>query len=358
MIKNYDYLVNRVKSRTNPDSINESLIMDKEFSTEIRNLSDKKVLEYIKRSMRGVEPRYTELTIEAGNKVREHLKSNNPNLDYKYQGSVMCNTHIYGHSDIDLVQISNEFYTHEPKSEFTKAYTNVYLTQSQKARLLEIIDGNIYAGIPLDTLRKIRLDAENVLSNTYKYVNVNKGKSIEVEPTNPKRTIDVVTASWYVNVDSVLENETAKKGIQIYDKIKNLRIPVDYPFLKIELLNKKDKAVNGRLKKMIRFSKNVKADSNKEMKALSSFDISSICYNIDEKTYQDLSYFELVFVLFSEVKRIIEDDNYRDSIMSIDKTEYIFKDEPKKLIALIDLYKELKSLNEDMLKSTPILKFL
>nr|WP_321222041.1 hypothetical protein [uncultured Psychroserpens sp.] len=358
MARNYTNLIENIKHRTNPDAINESEIMDKTFSAELRDLADKKVLEYIKRAMRGVESRYAERTIEAGNKVMMHLKNNNSSLDYKFQGSVPSNTHIVGHSDIDLVQITNSFYSHESKSSFTNKFNSGYLTVSEKSRLLDVINGSTYFGDVNADLRKLRTDAELVLTSVYKNVDITKAKSIEVNPTNPDRIVDVVTASWYVNVDSVLTNDETDKGIQIYNKEKNTRLPVDFPFMKIKLLNEKDKSVNGRLKKMIRFLKNLKADSDYTLKEISSFDISSICYNIPIYNYENKPYYELVVVLFSEFMKIFEDENYRNSIMSIDGSEPIFRGKDEKVDKLRLLFRELFTVNEDLMSQTSYAKFL
>lgn len=361
MQKNYANLVENVKKRSNPDLINETVLFNKSFSDELRGLGspDLKILEYVKRSMQGVEPRYTERTIEAGDKIKEHLKKNNPNLDYKYQGSVMCNTHIKGYSDIDLVQITNSFYTHESKIKFNEKYSSDYsLTFTQKQNLLNVINGTPFQGDANTDLRNVRINAENVLLNVYNNVDVSKGKSIEVNPTNPNRMVDVVTASWYESVNSALNKDAELKGIQVYDKLKNTRLSVDFPFLKIRLLNEKDKTVNGRLKKMIRFLKTIKADSESDLKGISSFDISSICYNIPMLAYYDKPYFELVIVLYSEFKRIIQDENYRNSIMSIDNTEPIFKGKDDKVRLLRLIFIELTSIYEDLLPKTSVVKFL
>ncbi|MGV6832653.1 MAG: nucleotidyltransferase domain-containing protein [bacterium] len=347
-MKNYTTLIENIKRRTNPDIISESILLDKTYSDELRQLANKKVLEYVKRAMRGVEPKYTQRSIEAGNKVKSHLKDNNSTLDYKFQGSVMSNTHIVGHSDIDLVQISNSFYSHENQVKFTQAYNSLTLSESQINRLLEVINGTPYAAKATDTLRKIRNDAERVLTSVYTYVNTRKAKSIEVELTNPKRSVDVVTASWYKNVNSVLTNDEDRRGIQIYDKERDIRLPVDFPFLKIKLLNEKDAGVNGRLKKMIRFLKNIKADSGVDIN-LTSFDISSICYNIPSYKYSDKVYFQLVFVLYEEFARIADDKEYRDSIMSIDGSEPIFKNQEEKVRQVKLLFKELNDVFQDLI---------
>lgn len=352
MAKNYASLIENIKKRSNPDLINESELFTKTFSAELNDVKSK-ALEYVKRAMQGVEPRYTERTFEAGNKIKEHLKRNNPSLDYKYQGSVMCNTHIKGHSDIDLVQITNTFYSHESKDNFKKKINTDYsLTFSQKQNLLNVINGNPYSGDVHADLRNIRIEAENVLANTYKNVDKTKSKSIEVNPTNPDRIVDVVTASWYKNVNSTLNEDDDLKGVQVYDKEKNIRLPIDYPFLKIRLLNKKDIQVNGRLKKMIRFVKTLKADSEYNLKGFSSFDISSVCYNINTTEYYQKSYYELVLVLYVEFKKIIEDENYRNSIMSIDNTEPIFKGKEEKVRLLKMVFNEITAVFNDLMSNS------
>jgi len=362
MPKNYTNLVENVKKRSNPGSLNEAVLFNKSYSDELRNIStsDLKVLEYVKRAMQGVDAVYTSRTIEAGDKIKEHLKRNDPSLDFEYQGSVMCNTHIKGYSDIDLIQITGSFYSHENITKFDEKYKfDFSLTLSQKQSLLNVINGRSYEGDANSDLRKIRINAENVLTNIYKYVDITKAKSIEVNPTNPDRTVDVVTASWYKTAESEVNSSKELRGIQVYDKDKNMRLSVDYPFLKILLLDQKDKSVNGRLKKMIRFLKTLKADSDYDLKGISSFDLSSVCYNINTSLYKEKIYYELITVLFLEFKKIIEDDNYRNSIMSIDKTEFIFagKDEKVRLLKLI--YSELSSVYSDVLpKTLSMIKFL
>ncbi|MGC1472392.1 MAG: hypothetical protein WA775_07365 [Psychroserpens sp.] len=357
MAKNYEELVNRVKSRYNPEAIDETTLLNESLRTELKALSGSKVMEYVKRSMQGVEPAYTQNTIVAGDKVKTHLKNNNPKLDYEYQGSVMSNTHIKGYSDIDLVQLCNKFYGHDLRTEFTEEYRKSNLTETQRWALLEVIEGSIYTGDADQDLRTMRLEAENVLDAMYNDVDISKDKSIEVNLTNPKRKVDVVTASWYRSVNSSKSGDKTDKGICIYDKNKDVRLPVDYPFLKIKMLNDKDKIVNGRLKKMIRFLKTIKADSDIKIK-INSFDISSICYNIDSISYYNKPYYELVYVLQVELGKIIADDFYRNNIKSIDGTEYIFRDKPEKYGQLLMLLNELNTIKKDLVDNNAITRFL
>lgn len=357
MAKNYDELVRRVKARYNPALIDETTLLDESLRIELKALSGSRLMEYIKRSMQGVEPAYTQNTIVAGNKVKEHLKKNNSNLDYEYQGSVMSNTQIKGYSDIDLVQICNLFFGHDSKTKFTEEYRKDSLTEAQRWALIEVINASIYEGDANQDLWKMRLEAEEVLSDAYNDVDVSKNKSIEVNLTSPKRKVDVVTASWYKSVKAAKSGDKADKGICVYDKGKNERLPVDYPFLKIKLVNDKDKIVNGRLKKMIRFLKTVKADADINIQ-ITSFDISSICYNIDTISYYDKPYYELVYVLQVELSKIVADDFYRNNITSIDGTEFIFRDKPEKYGLLVLLLNELNTIKNDLVNNNSITRFL
>lgn len=361
MRKNYTDLVEKVKRRSNPDLLRETKYASESINENLRNLgtTNREILEYIKRAMVGVESEYTDKTIEAGNKIKQHLKNNNPNLDYRFQGSVMCNTHIKGYSDIDLIQITNSFYSHEPRNNFSQKHSNSnnYLTPTQNQNLLNIINGTPYNENPNTDLRKLRLQAETVLTGIYKNVIISKPKSIEVNPTYPNRIVDVVTASWYKNIESELANDPDLRGINIYDKEKNECLPKDYPFVKIRLLNERDKTVNGRLKKMIRFLKTIKADSDYNLKGISSFDISSICYNISIWKYLDKSYYELVLVIYSELKIIVEDETYRNTIKSIDGTEYIFKNNNEKVRLLKLIFEEISFINQDLVASNSMINF-
>lgn len=351
-MRNYENLIKNIQNRTNPDFIDETQLFESEFRKGLGQPSYRKVLEYVKRAMHGVEPRYTERTLEAGNKVKEHLKSNNPSLDFKYQGSVMTNTHIKGHSDIDLLQITNMFYYPDNRLSIVNAINSINYTQLQKIRLNTILSHTSYQGNENNDLKGIRIEAEQVLQRNYKYVDVNKSKSIEVKPTNPPRKVDVVTASWYKNIKSIANDDVEERGIRIFDKNSNTILPVDYPFRKIRLVNEKDKSVNGRLKKMIRFIKNVKADSEYKID-LSSFDITSICYDIPINFYFDKSYFELVAVIYNQFLKIYEDSFYRNTLMSVDGTEPIFKNKEDKLSNLALLAREIDAIKEDIYKDTP-----
>lgn len=99
MAKNYKLLTESIKGRLNP----EHFALTKAFSDELSTLAYNDVLTFIRFAMKGVEPEYTQRSRDAGERVKDHLKANLTQIDFRYQGSVMTDTHIKGYSDIDLL---------------------------------------------------------------------------------------------------------------------------------------------------------------------------------------------------------------------------------------------------------------
>jgi hypothetical protein len=218
---NYRQLVQSVQNRLNPDR--ESLIERKMFS----DLSDAStdVLKCIKLAMRGVEPEYTQKSKEAGERVKEHLSSL-LNINFKYQGSVMTNTHIKGASDIDILTICDKFYYWDSSAVYNilnNPTEKAKYYSSQISKLEREANLSFYTGIPLEDLRKIRLDSESIVQNIYTQIDTSKGKSIKIRNLSLKRDVDIVTASWYDNVSSILNDKGDFRGIQVYDKNRNER---------------------------------------------------------------------------------------------------------------------------------------
>lgn len=102
MIQDYSNLIRRIEDRYNPDQnrlVEQRMFSD--LSTEGRD-----VAKYVKMAMSAVDEHYTAITKEAGEAVKKHLKDEQQymNVTYRYQGSVMTNTHIKGASDIAIVR--------------------------------------------------------------------------------------------------------------------------------------------------------------------------------------------------------------------------------------------------------------
>lgn len=357
MNKNYLELLTQLNARVNPDSI----IINKAFSEELRTIPQRGVFLYIKKAMQGVELEYTQRSLEAGRKVQDKLKAELSDVNFEFQGSVMTNTHIKGYSDIDLLTICDKFYTFDKAdieatlNNYLKSY---YLTNEQKNRLQIASQRNGGYPYKYSDLRNLRLDDERILQKHYNYVDISKPKSIKVSMTNPKREVDVVVANWYKNAEYYIQDDNTYKGVEIFVKGDNTYqdevLPPDYPFLSIARINSKDSEVNGRLKKMIRFLKTLKCDSNQNNTIkLTSFDFNAICYDINQKTYLYHNYLELVEVIYRQLVSLASNSNHRNELKSVDEHEYIFKnrdgsENTEKVASLSKIIREVELILKDI----------
>ncbi|APA92223.1 nucleotidyltransferase domain-containing protein [Myroides sp. ZB35] len=355
MAKNYSFLVDRVKSRSNPENLSYTKLFGEDFNRDYLNVSGNKILEYIKLSMQGVGKEYTDKSFQAGDAVKTHLSSVLSSVNYEYQGSVMTNTHIKGNSDIDLLVISNRsyFFDYDIKSKYEETIRYFNLNESQKQRVNEHLNATSYSGNTLQDLRNNRINSETKLESVYTIFNNEKPKCIQITNQNVHRDVDIVFASWHKTFEGLKEANNKKNKIKIYDYHQHELGRVESPFISIDLINTKDAYVNGRLKKMIRFIKTIKADSEVDIN-LSSFDINAICFNIPIDKYQDKIYSELVKVIYDEFCKIITDENYRNSIKSVDGSEFIFYGKEDKLLRISQIVSEIDYLRKELEKNTLI----
>lgn len=348
-MKDYKRLIQNIQSRTNPENI----ALKKVFSDELSSISYSDILKYIRYAMKGVEPEYTQRSRLAGERVQNHLKENLSDVVYKYQGSVMTNTHIKGTSDIDLLVICDKFYTFDRKSINTVLTTESLKSQlnyTQVQKLKSEIDNSGYSGNALADLKKNRTDSENTLIPIYDICDISHSKAIKITNKSLNRDVDIVIANWYDGVTSVLKDKDFDfRGIQVYNKELNSKGDPDYPFLSIKRINDRSSETNGRLKKMIRFLKNLKADSKLEIK-LTSYDINAICYDIKTSLYKNLSFYELVPIIYNQMRKIATDNRKADDLVSVDGREYIFKNKPTKKENLKLLLTEIEAILVDLKK--------
>lgn len=325
MKKNFSELANRVRQSSNPQGyaykqiqINESL-----------GVPSSDVNEYVKLSMFGVPKAYTETMLAAADMVKKTLdKSHGKDVDFKVQGSVATNTHIWNENDVDLVQITNKSSTLDREG-LNKAITETHkFTPEENKNIKKYYDSfSSYGGNTTNDLKEIRQKSEKALTDAYTSVNVKKPKAICVNMQNPKRNVDVVTAVYYNPLEYMKSYQDYKKGIQVYDKDLDRKLPAEYPFWSIKLIQDRNVLVQGRLKKMIRFLKNVSYDIRQDIGRkllVSSFDINAICYGISPDTYNYLHYLELVDVLSAELNKLVNNALYRNSLRSVDRQEFIF----------------------------------
>lgn len=361
MAKDYSALVQKLKQRTNPDALLESRLYSAKFSEDLGKISYKSALEYVRRAMNGVSAEYTSRSMEAGENVKNHLKTVLSNVTYEYQGSVMTNTHIVGNSDIDLLVISEKSYYYNSSAVnkyLSEVCVKVPVNESQKQRLKYVLDSPNYKGDTLLDLRYNRINSETKLGAVYSACNIEKPKAIEITNQNLNRDVDVVIAIWHHTPEYIATQNTDFKKITIYDKDNHSTGRLESPFLSINRINGRDSSVNGRLKKMIRFLKNVKVDSAIDNIPLSSFEINAICYGINPSTYSDKNFLELVEIILTQMERLSIDETYRDNLTSVDGSEYIFRDKTEKLEGLKTLLSEVSSIAKDVMSELGTVKLL
>lgn len=349
MARNYKLLTESIKGRINP----ENFTLRKTFTDELATISYSEVLTYIRIAMKGVEPEYTQKSKDAGERVKEHLSNNLKEVVFHYQGSVMTDTQIKGYSDIDLLTICDKFYTYDaPKIKLIleSAEQKAKYWQSSIDKMEKEVNVGSYQGNVLQDLKQLRLDSENILDNVYDICDTTKPKSIKIKNQSLNREVDIVIANWYDDVTSIINDKGDYRGIQVYNKDTHSKGDPDYPFLSIKRINERSAVTNGRLKKMIRFLKNVKSDSNQEID-LSSFDINAVCYDIEVSKYQTLSFYELVPVIYNQLKEICNNQTKADNIISVDGREYIFRYDKKKQDNLKLLLAEVEGIFSDLRKT-------
>lgn len=339
----YRNLIERIQGRYNP-----------EYNRDVQNRSiqdltgiDRDIAKYVKLAMNEVDEYYTQKTLEAGDNAKTHLRENlRSSVDFEYQGSVMTRTHIRGASDIDLLTITRKFNDTDYSKAVDFVKTNSYGFGLDKVRSW-LYYFNAYTGNTNADLRELRLDDERVLRMKYSQCDTSKPKSIKITNLHLHRDVDVVVASWHDSLSYIRGFGDEYRGVQIYDKDKDSRLGPDFPFLSIKRINDRSSETGGRLKKMIRFLKNVRTDSDKVID-LTSFEINAICYDIPVSYYQDAYYLDLVRILWLKLYRLCTNQSEADNLVSVDGTEYVFRDKPERLEQLKKLRNEVFTIYNEL----------
>lgn len=327
MIKNYTKRLESLKKRRTDDGLIQKAYLSESFSKPEFGESVKYTLE----SMKPIEASYTQNTILASKKVQTNLTNGfaqkKLSVTYRHQGSVETDTSIKLHSDIDLLVITEKYFSLEPP----------------------LVPVSPYSGDPLADLKELRAESFSILDSVYKQVDNSKAKAIQVFPTDPKRKVDVVVANWYDSIDYTNTHKNEKfRGIHIYDKNEHSR-QVDFPFLHISKVNEKDTLVGGGLKKLIRLLKTLKVDADYEIK-LSSFEITSMLYDMSlmSLTKPNAQSLLLLPEASKQLDKILTDKPYRESLLSPNGKELVFGINTEKLVEIKKLKLELDELIQDI----------
>ena len=187
------------------------------------------------------------------------------------------------------------------------------------------------------------------MSNKYVICDTSKAKSVKITNQNLHRNVDVVTSCWNDTYNYVLHGEKeTDRAISIYNKDTRIDEGPDFPFLSISRINDRSAETNGRLKRMIRFLKNVRSDANVNID-LSSFEINAICYDIPIQEYNHKEYTDLVGIIWSKMNHLWK-DGAADNLRSVVGDEYVFRGKPEKVRALQLLVDEVYHIICDLKK--------
>ena len=342
-------LLTSLQLRYNPD--NDRLVEGRMYS-ELSG-AEKVTAKYIKAAMSEVDQRYTQITLDAGDAVKQQLAAKQSGVSYEYQGSVMTRTHIRGVSDIDLLTLTNKF--EDTELNRVVDILDNYDLKSQyswtgQQRLQRFRDNfSRYTGDPNHDLMALRLNNESILTSAYAQCDTSNAKSIKVRNLHYKRDIDVVTANWLVTVNSIVDNnDITYKGVKVFNKETQTTLSADFPFLSIKRINERSADTVGRLKRMIRFLKNIVADSDKTIN-LHSFEINAICYACPSNDYKDLYYLDLAHYIWRWMFDLHQNEARMNALKSVDGSEYVFRGKPDRVAAIKaledEVWKLLQTLN-------------
>lgn len=223
-------------------------------------------------AMQPVDADYTRIGIEEATRVGRQLESGlsaqGIGVEFRLQGSVPCDIHIRGVSDVDLLVLDGRFYRYD----------------SQGLRALRGDYNSPVAYDTLDALGDLRRHSETILKAAFPAATVDtKGaKAIKLSGGSLRRPVDVVPSNWFDTSDFQRSSAEVDRGVEILNKDIPERV-LNTPFLHIQRISQRDRECLGGLKKAIRLCKNVKADAIEEGTKidLSSFDIASALWHSD-----------------------------------------------------------------------------
>lgn len=291
--------------------------------------SEGSAVRYTVGAMARVDPKYTEITYEQGerikNQIAKALEAADAACEFEYQGSVTNDTHIKAYSDIDLLAITGRFTTLEPPQKAAHPY-----------------DGN-----PVDDLREIRTTACEHLRTAFPEAEVDDSgsKCISICGGSLCRKIDVVPANWYDTNAYAAMKAKRYRAIQVLDVKSGERIK-NAPFLHNYLIDERDQRTSGGLRKVIRLMKSLKYDSNAV--SLSSYDLAAIGYRMPEDELSTCAGEEIALLarLKSYLDTLAADSEQRKQMLIPDDSRAVFTDGFATLAGLNELRHEVDVLTE------------
>lgn len=325
--------LNRLTRDAAAEVIGKSIFED---SYARRAAPTQKYTKYALGAMQAVDADYTRISLEeaarVGNQLRDGFARKAINVEFRLQGSVACDIHIRGVSDVDLLVIDGRY--------FRYAYGG-----------LRELRGDIPAPPTFDVfaaLIQLRKDAEGILVDAFPAATVDRSgaKAINLSGGSLRRPVDVVPSNWYDTVDYQRTLSETDRGVEILNKVIPERV-LNLPFKHIDKISTRDTQCLGGLKKAIRLCKNVKADAAEDGTSieLSSYDIAAALWHADLGALTVGAERELA--VLGETTRFLDvlyrNQAYAESLVVPDGSRRIF-DTADKRVALLSLSLEMDDL--------------
>ncbi|MBV6410672.1 MAG: hypothetical protein GAKPKEKM_01494 [Rhodocyclaceae bacterium] len=259
------------------------------FREAYETRSQSEATKYALGAMQALEPKYTQVSVQEGERVRNQLNTGLQNVGipvtFEYQGSVPLDIHIRFASDIDLLVLHDEFVTLDwtgPRASFYSRRT----------------------GSILDDMLHLRKQCELILERQFPMVKVDKTgpKSISLSGGSLRRKVDVVPSHWHDTATFQATHAKHDREVKVLHRDERTLL-TNRPFLHMKRIEDKDLVTHGGLKKVIRLLKNLKHDSGKDIK-LTSYDIAALAWHLDDADLNKPYYLELS--LIAEAQRYLQ----------------------------------------------------
>lgn len=314
----YTKRLTNLQNRKFDRELNESLI-SKSFSA--KQLPDN--VKYLVESMRPIDQKYNQKTIEAAGRVQKHLQDGYDlhfNRAFRTQGSVRTATNIKVHSDFDLLTIIDRYHYNAPGISNESDYT----------------DSN-----PDEDILDLRTQSTKILKGIYDEVDDKGEKSISVFNKSLNRKVDIVFCFWYHGQKYIETKDEYYRGVYLY-KFPTKTKERDFPFAHLSQVNSKGDSTSDGSRRGIRLLKTLRADSETELKVVKSFHLTTIVHAIPNENlrYSAGNELSIAKVMSDEMAKIINDPSYRKSIQSPNGTETPLKND--------DTIPDIKKLKEDL----------
>jgi hypothetical protein len=331
-VKNYTFRVGKLKERR--QGSNTYAFDSADFATGLsistesyqeRAQSDS--LQYALGAMQEVDVTYTRVSHEEKDRVTRQLISGltqrNQSTSIELQGSLAINIHLRRYSDVDLLVLPSDFYLYN-------AYGPAASTYSPSSR------------DRISVVKQLRTDCYNTLRLAYPKAEVNNtgAKSIAMTGGSLQRKIDVVPSLWNDTAAYQTSRSKEDRGVEILD-LKTELLTGNFPFKYMEEINRKDVRTYGGTKKAIRLLKSLKYDADVDV-ALSSFDIASLVWNMQDYTLTFSSVLETALIASVQLalQSFCDSRELANSLYVADSTRKIIRTD-KDFIALLQLNQEL-----------------